>query len=267
MAAEASLAELRDDARHRVPNPPGLGDLIEDAGRERLAVYYLYSALLAGVIDGDDLTPAHWPARLADLMQQLGLTRLAPRTWPGLDAQLMPAEQDSLRRQDGQSQFARLLVDLINQGAFGPLCGAADSVRLTAQGDGRGRELELIKDGRVAGTCKVVDHWELVAQHLAGAPLLAEEAGAEGAQTAEHSVESQLKETGISHAVSLGITLAVSVHPLGAAAGLGTRLVRARLRTDRDEARTLGDLGQDLGILAGQASSELADVRTGRATS
>jgi hypothetical protein len=267
MAAEASLAELRDDARHRVPDPPELGDLIEDAGRQRLATYYLYSALLAGVLDGDDLAPAHWPARFADLMQRLGLTRLAPRTWPGLAAQLTPAEQDSLRSQNRQSQFARLLVDLINQGAFGPLCGAAGSVRLAAQGHGRGRDLELIKDGRVAGTCKVVDHWELVAQRLAGAPLVAEEAGAESAKTAEHSVESQLKETGISHAVSLGITLAVSVHPLGAAAGLGTRLVRARVRTDRDEARTLGDLGQDLSTLAAQAGSELADVRAGRSAS
>jgi hypothetical protein len=267
MAADPSLAEVRDDARHRVPSLPSLGQLIDDAGRQRLAAYYLYSAVLAGLLVGDELAPAHWPARVSDVMQRLGLAGLAPRTRPGLDAQLTPAQQDSLRRRDRQSEFARLLVSLINQGAFGPLCGAADSVRLTEHGHRPGRDLELIKDGRGAGTCKVADHWELVAQHLAGLPLLAEEAEAAGTQTAEHSAERRLKETGISHAVSLGITLAVSSHPLGAAAGLGTRLVRARLQTDRDEARTLGDLGEDLSALAGQASSELAGVRARRTAS
>jgi hypothetical protein len=260
MADEISLAALSDDARRRVPNPPKLADLIEDAGRQRLATYYLYSALLAGVIDGAGLEPARWPARLAEPMRRLGLTRWAPRTWPGLDAQLIPAEQHSLRSEDRQSEFAQLLVGLINGGAFGPLCGVADSVRLAGQGPGFGQELELMRAGQVIGTCKVVDHWELVAQHLAGAPLLGPESGAEDALASEHSVQNQIKETGISHAVSLGTSLAVNIHPLGAAVGLGTRLVRARIRTGRDEAGTLRDLGQELGTLYAQATRELAGL-------
>jgi hypothetical protein len=125
-----------------------------------------------------------------------------------------------------------------------------------------GQDLELIKDGRVTRTCKVVDHWELVAQYLAGAPLLGA-AEAQTAQTAEHSVTHQLKESGISHAVSLGTTLAVNIHPLGAAIGFGTRLVRARVQAGRDEASTLRDLWQDLGTLAGQANRDLTDLHAG----
>jgi hypothetical protein len=260
MAAEVPLSAVRDDALDRVPNPPALADLVEDAGRQRLAAYYLCTALLAGVLDGDDLAPAGWPRKLAEPMQRLGLARLAPRTWAGLEVQLTPDEQGWLRSQDRQSEFARLLIDMINQGAFGPLCGDADSVRLTTPGQAGGNDLALIKDDRVVGTCKVVDHWELVAQHLAGAPALHAEAGAETAPTVQHKVESQLKETGIAHAVSLGANLAVDVHPLGAAVGLGTRLVRARIRTGRDEAGTLRDLGQDLGAVRDQANEELADL-------
>lgn len=258
MATEVSITALSADARHRVPSPPALGAVIEDAGRQRLAAYYLYSALLAEMIDGnDDLAPTRWPAKLAEPMQRLGLTKWAPKTPRSLDAQLTPAEQASLQKHDRGSEFARLLVDLINQGAFGPLCGNADSVRLSA----RGHDLDLIKTGRVVDTCKVVDHWELVAQHLAGAPLLGSDAEAQTAEAAERSVTHQLKESGISHAVSLGTTLAVNIHPLGAALGLGTRLVRARVQADRDEASTLHDLGQELGTLAAQANRDLADLQ------
>jgi hypothetical protein len=264
MEAEMSLAAVRDDARQRVPNPPEPEHVIEDAGRQRLAAYYLYSALLAGVLEGDDLAPGRWPPRVAEPMQRLGLTRLAPRTRPGLEAQLTPAELDSLRSHDTQSEFAQLVVDLINQGAFGSLCGDADSVRLAAPGDGQGRGLELIKDGRLVGTCKVTDHWELLAQHLAGAPVLTEEAQAQTSPTAAQRVGRQLRETGISHAVSLSADIAVNIHPLGAAVGLGTRLVRARLRADREAAGTLRDLGQDLATLRDQADHELADVRAER---
>jgi hypothetical protein len=67
MAADAPLAGLRADAWHRAPDPPGLDEVIEDAGRQRLSAYYLYSALLAGVIGTDDLASAHgrrsWPSR------------------------------------------------------------------------------------------------------------------------------------------------------------------------------------------------------------
>ncbi len=265
MAAEASLAAVASDAHQRVQDPPPVADVIEGAGRQRLAAYYLYSALLAGLFGGDDLAPERWPAKLAGPMERLGLTMLAPRTRRGLDAQLTSAQQDSLRNEDRQSEFARLLVDLINRGAFGPLCVGADSVRLTAQGDGDGQDLELIKDGRAVGTCKVVDHWELVAQYLAGV-LPSQEIEAQTARTTGQKVQRQLKESGISHAVSLGTDIAVNIHPLGAVVGIGTRLVRARVRTDREEAGTLRDLGRELSTLRAQANGELADLLQERGT-
>jgi hypothetical protein len=164
------------------------------------------------------------------------------------------------RSQDRQGKFAQFLVDLINKGAFGPLCGDADSVRLARAADGRGLDLELIQGQRVVGTCAVKDHWELVAQYLAGLPLhsqLAETASMPGAvQKAAH----QLQETGISHAVSAGVTLAVSIHPLGAAAGLGTRLVRSRIQAGRDEADALRGLGEELRTLRTGADRELGDL-------
>jgi hypothetical protein len=79
MTAEKRLAGLRADVCHRAADPPGLGELIEGTGRQRLAAYYLYSAMLAGVI-GTDLAPARWPPELAEPLQRLGLTRFAPRT-------------------------------------------------------------------------------------------------------------------------------------------------------------------------------------------
>lgn len=71
-----------------VPDPPALDEVVEDAGRQRLAAYYLYSALLAGIIRDGDLAPSRWPPRLAEPMGRLGLTEFAPRTGRGLDAQL-----------------------------------------------------------------------------------------------------------------------------------------------------------------------------------
>jgi hypothetical protein len=265
MAAEDRLTELDADAVHRVPDPPGLGQVIEDAGRQRLAAYYLYSAFLAGVIGGDGLPPARWPAELDEPMQRLGLTQFAPRTRRGLDAQLTPAEQVTRRSPDRQFEFARLLVDLINHGTFGPLCGDADRVRLARPGDRRGLELELIKGRRVVGSCPVKDHWELVAQHLAGllhGPL-AEPGSARGLGP---MVSRQLKDSGIAHAVSIGVTLAVHLQPLGAAAGLGTRLIRARIQAGQDQAEALRRLGQDLRTLRTQVDGELGDLRAGRNT-
>jgi hypothetical protein len=254
VAAEApSLAALRDDSYRRVPDPPALDAVVEDTGRQRLAAYYTYSAMISGVIS-DDLAPEKWPRVFAEPMQRMGLTRFAVRTTPGLDAQLTSAEQAARRSPGRQSLFAQLLVGLINQGAFGPLCGAADSVRLTGPGQEDDADLELIKGQDVVGTCKVQDHWELVAQHLAGLPVFG--TGAAGKpRTTEEKVASQLKETGISHTVSLATTLAVSIHPLGAAAGLGTRLVRARIQTDRDEADSLHDLDDELRALRDEAWS------------
>jgi hypothetical protein len=256
------LASLHADASARVPDPPQLSDVMDEAGRERLAAYYLYSALIAGLIGDDGLAPARWPPELEEPMIRLGLTPLAPRTGPGLDAQLTPAEQATRRSADRQSQFATLLVELINQGSFGPLCGEADSVRLAHPGEGRDLTLELIKGRSVVGTCLVKDHWELVAQHLAGAPLLGPQA--ETGRGSGPAIVQQLKETGIAHAVSVGTTIAVNVHPIGAAAGLGTRLVRSRIRADRDESDALRRVGEKLRALTEQADSELDDLRSGR---
>jgi hypothetical protein len=264
---DVGLAELGADACRLAPHPPGLDQVVEDAGRQRLAAYYLYCAQLAGLIGGDDdLAPARWPPELAGRMRRLGLARFAPRTGRGLDGQLTPAERATRRRPDRQLEFARLLVDLISQGAFGPLCGEADHVRLAAPSQGREPALELVKEGRVVHTCPVRDHWELVAQHLAGAPLrlsLAEAARGPGSGS---TFSWQLKEHGISEAVSWGTTLAVGIHPLGAAAGLGTRLVRARLHAGRDQAEALRRLGRDLDALRTQANGELADLRASRSS-
>jgi hypothetical protein len=168
------------------------------------------------------------------------------------------------RSPDWQVRFAQLLVDLINRGAFGPLCGEADRVRLVHADDGRGSDLELIQGRRVVGTCAVKDHWELVAQYLAGMPLHRQLAGAASKPGYRQTAAHQLEETGIAHAVSAGVTLAVSIHPLGAAAGLGTRLVRSRIRAGLDEADALGGLGQELRTLRAEADRELDGLRAGR---
>lgn len=259
MTAETPLTAVRDEGRRRVPHPPALDVVVEDTGRQRLAAYYLYSALMAGLIR-DDLLPARWPPTFAEPMERMGLTRFAVKTGAGLDAQLTPAEQAARRSPGRASLFARLLVGLINQGAFGPLCGAADSVRVEP-GPGDEADLALLKGQNVVGTCKVQDHWELVAQHLAGLPVFGPDAEAGQSRTTEERVASQLEETGISHAVSLATTLAVSIHPLGAAAGLGTRLVRARIQTDRNEADSLRYLSDGLRAVRDAAYGEVNDLR------
>jgi hypothetical protein len=270
VTAEEQLAGLRADAVRRVADLPELDAVIEDSGRQRLAAYYLYSALLAGVIGADDLAPARWPPELAEPLRQLGLSRFAPRTGRALDAQLTPAEQATRRSPGRQLEFAQLLVDLIDSGSFGPLCLAADSVRLRSHGDRLGAdmelELELIKGGRVVGTCAVRGHWELVAQHLAGAPLGGPLQGAASTGVARTTWARRVKDTAIPHAVSVGVAFAVSVHPLGTIAGEGTRLIRARIEAGRDQADALRRLGRDLSTLHAQAEGELADLRTGRSS-
>ncbi len=260
MATDVVLADLAADARHRVPDPPPVDQIIEDTGRQRLAAYYLYSALIAGVIGDADLAPTRWPRALAEPMQQLGLSRFAPRTGPGLDAELTPAEQVTRQSRARKLEFAQLLVDVINHGAFGPLCGDADRVRVSGPAAGSDLALDLIKDGRIVGSCPVRGHWELVAQYLAAA---APGGTPDDLRTAEGSGRTAewLKTSGIAHAVSFGATLAVHLHPLGAAAGLGTRLVLARIRPDRDQADALRSLGQELATLQAQAASEVADLQ------
>jgi hypothetical protein len=266
LVPDAPLAELLADARYRAPDPPSLDEVVEDAGCQRLAAYYLYSALFAGVIGPGDLAPGRWPYELAEPVRRLNLTRFAPRTGRSLDAQLTTAEQDMWRSPDRQVKFAHLLVDLINKGAFGPLCGDADRVRLARAADERGLDLELVQGQRVVGTCAVKDHWELVAQYLAGMPLhgqLAETASIPGsAQKVAH----QLQETGIAHAVSAGVTLAVSIHPLGAADIAATRLVRSRIQAGVHEADALSGLGEELRTLRAEANRELSELRAGRST-
>jgi hypothetical protein len=261
MAADAQLDELSADALSRAPDPPALDEVIENAGRQRLAAYYLYGALIAGVIGGDDLAPGHWPPELAGRMERMGLTRLAPRTARGLDAQLTPAEQAMRRSPDRQLEFAQLLVEMINDGEFGPLCADADQVRLARPGDAR--DLELIKDRRAVGTCKVKDHWELVAQHLAGAPLPGPAAQPAAGRLPQGTIFRRVQDTGIAHAVSVGTTLAVSIHPLGTVAGLGTRLVESRIHAGQDEADAFRRLGQDLRTLQAQSAEALAHLGLG----
>jgi hypothetical protein len=41
MTTDLPLTGLRAHAMHQVPDPPVLGKVIEDAGRPRLAAYYL----------------------------------------------------------------------------------------------------------------------------------------------------------------------------------------------------------------------------------
>ena len=261
MATDTSLGPLRADARRRVPNPPPAQELLEDAGRQRLAAYYLYTGLLAGVMGDEDLTPARWPPEVAEPMQRLGLGRLAPRTSRGLDAQLTPAEQVRRRSCSRELEFAQLLVDLINGGVFGPLCGRADRVRLASPNDGRGLELELLQGDSVVRTCAVRDHWELVAQYLAGAPLGGPSADARTAGGSQQAA-TWLKTSGLGHAVSLGTTLAVHLQPLGAAAGLGTKLVETRIQAGKGQADALRRLGEELRTLYAQADSEVAKLRT-----
>jgi hypothetical protein len=225
MTAEDQLVALRADACRGAPDPPGLDELIEDTGRERLAAYYLYCALLAGVIGDDGLPPERWPPELAEPMARLGLTRFAPRTGRGLDARLAPAEQVTRRNRGRQLEFARLLVDLINHGAFGPLCGNA--------------------------------------QYLAGVPLRGTLA-AGNVRGSKRTTARRLKDSGVAHAVSLGVTLAVGLHPVGTIAGLGTRLIQVRIQAGQDQADALRNLGRDLRALCAQADGELTRLQAGK---
>jgi hypothetical protein len=257
VTADAGLDGLGGDLARRVPDPPGLDQVIEEAGRQRLAAYYTYSALIAGLIGDDDLAPARWPPRLAEPMRRMGLARFAPRTLRGLDAQLTAAQQATRRRPDRRAAFEGLLVDLINQRAFGPLCGAADHVRPAGPGGPDDLDLELLNDGNVVARCRAEDHWELVARQLAIAAR-AQDSLPAVSRSAEAS--RWLRETGISHAVSTTVTLAVSIHPLGAAAGLGTRVIRSQIEADREHADAFRRLGQALDALRAQACDELRDL-------
>ena len=261
MAAETSLAELRADALRRAPSAPDFNSVIEDAGLQRLAAYNVYTALIAGAVrDGDALLPARWPQQLAEPMQRLGLTRFAPRSERGLDAELTASEQTTRRSAGRQFEFAQLTADLVNAGALGPICGEADSVRVVQASDRKGFDLEMLAGDTVVGKCRAEDHWGLVAQQLASAPHgddpLANPASSQAyAKKAAH----WLKEHGLSYGAARTTDLAVAgFFPLGTAVGVGTRLVRSRIQTARQEADALHRLGVVLRSLHARAEGELS---------
>lgn len=264
MGADTSLAELRAEAVRRAPNAPDFTRVIEDAGLQRLAAYYVFTALIAGVVsDGDAFAPARWPRQLAEPTKTMGLTRFAPRSERGLDAELTASEQATRRSAGREFEFAQLTADLINAGAFGPLCGEADSVRLVRASDRDGFDLEMVGGDSVVGKCKAEDHWELVAQQLASAPhgddpLADPASGNAYAKKAAH----WLKEHGLSHGIARTTDLAVGFFPLGTAVGVGTRLVRSRIQTGRQEADALRRLEVVLRSLHAEADGELS--RTSR---
>jgi hypothetical protein len=259
METDVELAELRADAFRRATEVPALDTVIEEAGRQRLAAYYLYCALISGLVGGDSLAPQHWPPQLAEPMDRLGLRRFAPMSELGLDAELTPSEQAVRRSSARQFAFARLAADLINQGAFGPCSLDADSVRVAEATDHGQFDLELLADGKVLGKCKAEGHWELVAQQLAMAPhgddpLADHDSGHEFAKETGR----WLKEHGISHGIAKATDLAVGVYPLGTTIGVGTRLVRSRIQTGQQEADALHRLGEVLGRLHAEADGELS---------
>lgn len=260
MVADTSLAQLRADAVRRAPNAPDFTRVIEDAGLERLAAYYVFTALIAGVVsDGDALAPARWPGQLAEPMKSMGLTRFAPRSERGLDADLTASEQATRRSAGRGFEFAQLAADLINAGALGPLCDEADRVRVVRARDRDGFDFEMLAGDAVVGKCKAEDHWELVAQQLASAPhgddpLATPASGNAYAKKTAH----WLKEHGLSHGIARTTDLAVGFFPLGTAVGVGTRLVRSRIQTGRQEADALQRLGVVLRRLHAQADGELS---------
>ena len=75
MTVEEQLAGLCADAVGRARDLPALDAVVEDSGRQRLAAYYLYSALLAVLIRPDDLAREQWPPELAEPLRQRGLAR------------------------------------------------------------------------------------------------------------------------------------------------------------------------------------------------
>jgi hypothetical protein len=263
--ADAELAALAADSARLAPHAPTLDEVVEAAGRQRLAAYYLYCALISGLMGDDALPPWRWPQQLAEPMDRLGLRPFAPRSEQGLDTELTASEQ-AVRRSPGRHfAFAQLTADLINRGAFGPCSGDVNSVRVAESTDRDGYDLELLADGKVLGKCKAEDHWELVAQQLASAPhgddpLATPESGLEFAK----KTGNWLKEHGISHGISKGTYLAVGVYPLGTTVGVGTRLVRSRIQTGRREADALHRLGQVLSRLHADADGELREERADR---
>jgi hypothetical protein len=260
MDADAELSELSDvaaDAARRAPGASALDDVVEDAGRQRLAAYYLYSVLISGLVADGGLEPEGWPRELAERMDDLGLRRFAPRTERGFDTELTPPEQATRRSSGKEFQFAQLAADLINHGAFGPVCGDADRVRVVEASDHRGYDFELLAGENVVGRCRAEDHWEQVAQQLASAPHGDDPlADPESGQAFAKKTGRWLKEHGISTGISKTTDLAAGIYPLGTAVGVGTRLLRSRIQTGPQEADALLRLSQVLSRIRAEADGE-----------
>lgn len=157
------------------------------------------------------------------------------------------------------------MVDWIHDGAFRSLPDRAESARLTRAGDRAGFDVELIAGDTVVASCKAAEYWELVAQQLASAPHgddpLAEP---EARHALASKITRRVKESGVSQAVARTTDLAIGVYPLATAVGIGTRLVRSRIRTGREQSDALRRLGFVLRSLRAQADGELVRGQLGR---
>ena len=174
-----------------------------------------------------------------------------------MDTELTPSEQVTRRSSGKEIQFAQLAADLINHGALKPVSGDADSVRLVEASDRRGYDFELLSDGLVTGRCRAEDHWEQVAQQLASAPHGDDPlADRESGQAFADKAGRWLKEHGISAGISKTTDVAAGIYPLGTAVGVGTRLVRSRIRTGREEADALRRLRVALSGIRAEADGE-----------
>lgn len=117
----------------------------------------------------------------------------------------------------------------------------------------------------MTGKCRVEDHWEQVAQQLASAPHGDDPlADSESGQAFAKKAGRWLKEHGISEGVSKTTDLAAGIYPLGTAVGVGTRLVRSRIRMGRQEADALHRLNAVLGRIRAEAEGAVSRRNLGR---
>jgi hypothetical protein len=76
-----------------------------------------------------------------DLVESGEPTTAGSRELGEVSVGYLPMADDSLHG----NICAQLLVDLINKGAFGPMCGDADRVRPAGRRDGRGMDLRTLR--------------------------------------------------------------------------------------------------------------------------
>lgn len=205
------------------------------------------------------MAPARWPRRLAEPMKSMGLIRFAPRSERGLDADLTASERATRRSAGREFEFAQLAADLINAGAFGPLCGEADSVRVVQASDRDGFDFEMLGGDAVVGKRKAEDHWNSSPTNWqARRTAMTRSPPLRAVMRTRRRRPTWLKEHGLSHGIAKSTDLAVGFFPLGSAVGAGTRLVRSRIQTVREEADALHRVGVVLRSLHAQADGELS---------